>query len=1074
MNILSKDVMAKASSMGIEVKTHMSTISDIDAIAVKNALIHRDKGVETKIVKVAAKTEQSKPSPEDVPRVVVKAAVKPAANPARSRPPIPAAGAKPENRPTQRPPQGVPRRVVETLSVDMVRIPAEKAGGMNENDAERKVSDGRTVSDDVAIKSVPVRSTDDALIPTDASEPAEGHKTYAASSPGKSHASEETERKTETRAPVPVRAEKTDVSAPVQNHGENSRIAARDTAEHKPGADNRPAGQGYDNRPARPGTDNRPAGQGYDNRPARPGADNRPARQGSDNRPARPGADNRPARQGYDNRPARPGADNRPARQGYDNRPARPGADNRPARPGYDNRPARPGYDNRPARPGADNRPARPGADNRPARPGADNRPARPGADNRPARPGTDNRPARPGADNRPARPGTDNRPARPGGTTAGYNKSAAQKKKDGKPDVRKAAEKERDKYSGLKKKEVYPERSLEKAPLKTKSRPRPVQRQARSSAEPAVSLAPGTILINVPITVAGFAEQVEKSSSEVIMRLMRLGVMANINQNIDEDTVLVLAEELGVSVVIGNVDGEFTEKGLEQFDDREEDLEVRPPIITVMGHVDHGKTSLLDAIRKTNVTQGEAGGITQHIGASEVTINGRRIVFLDTPGHEAFTAMRARGAHVTDIAVLVVAADDGVKPQTIESISHAKAAGVPIIVAINKIDKPGANSDKAKQELSDNGVLVEEWGGDTICVPVSAKTGEGIVSLLEMILLQADVLELRANPNRLALGTVIEARLDKAKGPVATLLVLNGALEPGLSIVAGTSSGRIRAMTDFQGNTIKSAGPATAVEILGLTDVPEAGDEFNAVKDDRVARDIAENRRIRLRQEVMVKNSSTTLEKLFSRIQEGETKELSLIVKGDVQGSVGAVTASLEKLKNENVTVKLAHTGVGTVTESDVMLASTVGAIIIAFNVRPSTTVTNLADRESVEIRTYRVIYEIIEDVEAAMKGMLDPVFREVVLGKAVIRNTFKVPGIGVVAGAYITDGKMQRNADIRLVRDGIVVHEGKISSLKRFKDDAKEVAQGYECGIGIENFNDVKEGDEIEAFTMEETERA
>jgi translation initiation factor IF-2 len=491
------------------------------------------------------------------------------------------------------------------------------------------------------------------------------------------------------------------------------------------------------------------------------------------------------------------------------------------------------------------------------------------------------------------------------------------------------------------------------------------------------------------------------------------------------------------------------------------------------MGHVDHGKTSLLDAIRKTNVTKGEAGGITQHIGASEVTVNGRRIVFLDTPGHEAFTAMRARGAHVTDIAVLVVAADDGVKPQTVESISHAKAAGVPIIVAINKIDKPGANPDKAKQELSEHGILVEEWGGDAICAPVSAKTGEGIVNLLEMILLQADVLELKANHKRLALGTVIEARLDKAKGPVATLLVLNGTLETGMSVVAGTSSGRIRAMTDFQGKAIKSAGPATAVEILGLTDVPEAGDEFNAVKEDRIARDIAENRRIRLRNEVMVKNSSTTLEKLFSRIQEGETKELSLIVKGDVQGSVGAIATSLEKLKNENVTVKLVHTGVGTVTESDVMLAGTVGAIIIAFNVRPSTAVTNQAERENVEIRTYRVIYEIIEEVEAAMKGMLDPIFREVVLGKAVIRNLFKVPGIGVVAGAYVTEGKMQRNADIRVVRDGVVVHEGKTSSLKRFKDDVREVAQGYECGVGVENFNDVKEGDELEAFAMEEIAR-
>jgi translation initiation factor IF-2 len=548
---------------------------------------------------------------------------------------------------------------------------------------------------------------------------------------------------------------------------------------------------------------------------------------------------------------------------------------------------------------------------------------------------------------------------------------------------------------------------------------------------------------------------------------------MANINQNIDEDTVLVLAEELGVTVAIGKVGDELVEEGLELFEDKEEDLSSRPPIITAMGHVDHGKTSLLDAIRKTNVTQGEAGGITQHIGASEVTVNGERIVFLDTPGHEAFTAMRARGAHVTDIAVLVVAADDGVKPQTVESISHARAAGVPIIVAINKIDKEGANLDKVKQDLADNGLLVEEWGGKTICVPVSAKTGEGVRSLLEMILLQAEMLELRANPKRLAMGTVIEARLDRAKGPVATLLVLNGTLESGMSVVAGTSSGRIRAMTDFQGNVIKSAGPATAVEILGLTEVPEAGDEFNAVREDRAAREIAENRRIRLRQEVMVKNASTTLEKLFSQIQEGEIKELSLIIKGDVQGSVGAVTASLEKLKNENVVVKIVHTGVGTVTESDVMLAGTAGAIIIAFNVRPSTAVTNLAERENVEIRTYRVIYEIIGDVEAAMKGMLDPLFHEVVLGKAAVREIFKVPGVGAVAGAYITDGKVQRNAEVRLVRDGIVIHEGKISSLKRFKDDVRDVAQGYECGIGIDNFNDIKEGDVIEAFTMEEIRR-
>ena len=491
------------------------------------------------------------------------------------------------------------------------------------------------------------------------------------------------------------------------------------------------------------------------------------------------------------------------------------------------------------------------------------------------------------------------------------------------------------------------------------------------------------------------------------------------------------------------------------------------------MGHVDHGKTSLLDAIRKTNVTASESGGITQHIGASEVMINGQKIVFLDTPGHEAFTAMRARGAHITDIAVLVVAADDSVKPQTVESISHAKAAGVPIIVAINKIDKPGANPDKVKQDLTEYGILVEDWGGDVIAVPVSAKTGEGIVNLLEMILLQAEMLELKANPSRLAMGSVIEARLDKNKGPVATLLVTNGTLKTGMSVVAGTCSGRIRLMTNYKGDVIKKAGPATPVEILGLTDVPEAGDEFNAVKEDKVAREIAEHRKEKLREEILARNASTTLEQLFSQIQEGEVKDLNLIIKGDVQGSIGAIVSSLEKLNNDNVRVKIIHTGVGTITESDVMLAGTTGSIIIGFNVRPTTAVQTFADREKIQIRLYRVIYDIINDVEDAMKGMLDPEFREEVLGKAEVRETFKVPNVGIIAGAYVQEGKVLRNAEVRLVRDGIVIHEGKISSLRRFKDDAKEVNQGYECGIGIENYNDIKEGDVIECFHMVEVER-
>ena len=595
---------------------------------------------------------------------------------------------------------------------------------------------------------------------------------------------------------------------------------------------------------------------------------------------------------------------------------------------------------------------------------------------------------------------------------------------------------------------------------------------------EEEVILPEGTYRVNVPITVAGFCEQVEVSISQVIMTLMKLGIMATQNQNIDEDTLAVLAGELGIDVVVGKNEEEEAEASeaeaaIEDFEDNEEDLVTRPPVITVMGHVDHGKTSLLDAIRKTNVTARESGGITQHIGASEVRINGKKIVFLDTPGHEAFTAMRARGALITDIAVLVVAADDSVKPQTIESISHAKAAGVPIIVAINKMDKPGANPDKVMKDLADQGVLVEAWGGDVISVPVSAKTGDGITDLLEMILLQAEVLELKANPNRMAKGSVIEARLDKSRGPVATLLISNGTLRSGESIVAGTCSGHIRVMTDFKGKKIKKAGPATAVEILGLTDVPQAGDEFNAVKDDKIARDIAESRAQKLREEVLAKNASTTLDKMFSSMQEGEVKELNVIIKGDVQGSVGALISSLEKLNSDSVKVNVIHSGVGTVTESDVMLAQTSGSIIIGFNVRPSTAVTTAADRDGVEIRLYRVIYDVINDVEAAMKGMLEPDYKEEILGKAQIRNTFKVPNVGVVGGAYVTEGKVVRNAEIRLVRDGIVILEGKISSLKRFKDDAKEVAQGYECGIGIEDYNDIKEGDEIECFRMVEVER-
>ncbi|MBR2675013.1 MAG: translation initiation factor IF-2 [Mogibacterium sp.] len=616
----------------------------------------------------------------------------------------------------------------------------------------------------------------------------------------------------------------------------------------------------------------------------------------------------------------------------------------------------------------------------------------------------------------------------------------------------------------------VYDERSLEKQERHKKK----YKTKVVEEPEPEELLPEGTIAVAVPITVAGLSEQAEISVSKIIMSMMQMGVMATINQTLDRDMVEMLAADLGLQIVVTEEEPEIIEEGIDTREDSENDLQPRPPIITVMGHVDHGKTSLLDAIRNTNVTAGESGGITQHIGASEVEINGKKIVFLDTPGHEAFTTMRARGAQVTDIAVLVVAADDGVMPQTVESISHAKAAGVPIIVVINKMDKAGANPDRVKQELMDHGILVEEWGGDVISVPVSAKKGEGITDLLEMILLQADILELKANPDRLASGTVIEARLDKAKGAVATLLVSNGTLKTGQSVVAGTSAGKIRVMTDDKGKTIRKAGPATAVEILGLSEVPAAGDIFNAVRDDKTAREIAQNRKDKMREEVMARNASMTLDKLFSQIQEGEAKELNLIVKADVQGSVGAIIQSLEKLETAEVKINVIHSGVGTINESDIMLAETSNAIVIGFNVRPTTAVTNQAAAADVEIRLYRVIYDIIDEIQDAMKGMLDPEFKEEVLGKAEVRDTFKVPNLGIVAGCYITEGEVKRNAQIRLVRDGIVIHEGVISSLRRFKDDDREVSAGYECGLGIEKYNDIKPDDVIECFEMVEIERS
>lgn len=578
-------------------------------------------------------------------------------------------------------------------------------------------------------------------------------------------------------------------------------------------------------------------------------------------------------------------------------------------------------------------------------------------------------------------------------------------------------------------------------------------------------------IEINNTITVKELSEKLEKPSTEVIKQLIFTGVMAGINQEIDFKTAEKVADKFNVKLTLK----EEIAGQLDEDTEIEDDLatEKRPPVVTVMGHVDHGKTSLLDAIRKAKVTESEAGGITQHIGAYTVTINDEKITFLDTPGHEAFTAMRSRGAQITDIVILVVAADDGIMPQTKEAISHCKAANVPMIVAVNKMDKPSANLDRVKQELTEHGLIAEDWGGDTIVVPVSARSREGIDDLLEMVILTSEMLELKADSTRKAKGTVVEAQLDKGRGPVATLLVQNGTLNVGDSILVGTTYGRIRAMFDDKGKKIKSAGPSIPVEILGLSQVPAAGDRFNVVKDEKTARDMADNRMERLRDEHLHSTNRVSLEDLYSQIQEGKVKELGVIVKADVQGSVEAINGSLEKLSTESVKVRVLHGGVGAITETDVILADASNAIIIGFNVRPDVNSASLAEKKKVEIKTYRIIYDAIEDIKAAMIGMLEPDYKEVVQGRAEIRQVYKISNVGTIAGCYVLDGKITRNSDVRIIRDGIVIFESKFASLKRFKDDVREVNTGYECGLSIEKFNDIKEGDIIEAYTMQEIKR-
>ena len=782
--------------------------------------------------------------------------------------------------------------------------------------------------------------------------------------------------------------------------------------------------------------------------------------------------------------------------------PARPAAKNvdrapqtaRPAQPGQRpyGRPVQPGQQG--AAPGQRpyGRPVQPGQQG--AAPGQRpyGRPVQPGQQG--AAPGQRpyGRPAQPGQQGaapgqrpygRPAQPGQQGQ--RPGGYGAGGGRPGGMGRSK-MPDLAPAVEKERVSNYDPNKKQYVRQNDPERAAAKNNRRrdtgasmggydddfvrgkKKKKVAQQKAVIEP-IKIEKAVMTAEM-ITVRDLSERIGKPASEIIKKLMMIGIIATINNELDYETANLVASEFGVELELKL--HETAEDALEKEDvtDADEDLIHRPPVVTIMGHVDHGKTSLLDYIRKTRVTAGEAGGITQHIGAYTVNWKGQQSTFLDTPGHEAFTSMRMRGAQATDIAVLVVAADDGVMPQTIEAISHAKAAGVQIIVAINKIDKVGANIERIKQQLTEYELVCEEWGGDTIMVPVSAVTGEGVEQLLEMILLVAEVQDYKANPNRKARGIIIEARLDKGRGPVATVLVKNGTLKVGDTIVAGMAYGRVRAMTNDRGERVKSAGPSDPVEVIGFNDVPEAGDTISAVDDDKLSRQVAEERKDKMRAALIKEQQKTTLDDLFSQISAGQIKDLNIIIKADVQGSVEAVRQSLEKLSNDEVRVRTIHGGVGAITESDVMLASTSNAIIIGFNVRPDANARDMAEREKIDVRLYRVIYQAIEDVQNAMKGLLAPKFKEVLLGHATVRQTFRVSGVGTIAGSYVTDGKILRNAQIRLLRDNVVIHEGKIDSLKRFKDDAKEVATGYECGIGIAGYNDIKENDVIECFEMEE----
>jgi translation initiation factor IF-2 len=802
-------------------------------------------------------------------------------------------------------------------------------------------------------------------------------------------------------------------------------------------------------------SNNRPAGQGQVDRTNSQGS-NRPNNQGSHNRVNNQenrnnqGQQNRPTNQGQQNRPNNQGQQNRPTNQGQQNRPNNQGQQNRPNNQGQQNRPNNQGQQNRPNNQGQQNRPTNQGQQNRPNNQGQQNRPTNQGQQNRPNNQGQQNRPAAQSAGNTQGADRNNNRPQ-------GSNDSRGGNQNRGKSN-----------YGG--RNNNFNNNNRNKFNKKGKKGRQQTEKKPPVPARKFREL-PEVLEYSEGMNVADIAKKIYREPAEIIKKLFMMGVMVNQNQPLDKDTIELLATDYGiepqekVQVDIADID-----KFFEAEEQIEDNLVSRPPVVTIMGHVDHGKTTLLDTLRHSRVTSGEAGGITQHIGAYQIDINGKPITFLDTPGHAAFTSMRARGASITDITILVVAADDGVMPQTVEAINHAKAAKVPIIVAVNKIDKPGANPQHVMQELSEHELIPEAWGGDTIFVEISAKFGQNIEELLEMILLVAEVEDLKADPTQRAIGTVIEARLDKGKGPVATLLVQQGTLHVGDPIVVGNTFGRVRVMTNDLGRRDKAAGPATPVEITGLNDVPQAGDRFVTFEDEKTARAAGEERAKRALMEQRASSSRVTLDNLFESLKEGELKEVNVIIKADVQGSAEALAASLKKIDVEGVRVNIVHSAVGAINESDVTLAAASNAIIIGFNVRPTPQAKQQAEAEKVDIRLHRIIYKAIEEIETAMKGMLDPEFEEKITGQMIVRETYKVSKVGTIAGCYVTEGSIRRDSGVRVIRDGIVIYEGKLASLKRFKDDVKEVKLGFECGAMIEKFNDLKVDDVIEGYVMEE----